>query len=133
MRTSVRVAPNVTPMIGVMLVLLIIFMVVAPMLLEGFPLDPPIAENLRARPEEPGDCVLGIDSDGRYYLNKRSIDAETLPTALRSIYTVDRLDKVLYLKADRRLEYAQVLAAVDVARQNGVAVVGMIAEQPAKR
>jgi biopolymer transport protein ExbD len=71
---SVQATPNVTPMIDVMLVLLIIFMVVAPALLAGFNADPPKLVNIKDHPEDyHNDQVLGIDNDGKYYLNKKPI------------------------------------------------------------
>ncbi|HEY2851903.1 MAG TPA: biopolymer transporter ExbD, partial [Gemmatimonadaceae bacterium] len=62
---GVASTPNVTPMVDVMLVLLIIFMVVAPALLAGFTADPPQAQNIKDHPEdEQTDQVLGIDKAG---------------------------------------------------------------------
>ena len=72
MRSSVQFAPNVTPMVDVMLVLLVIFMVVAPTLLDGFRAEPPRAVNVRDHPNDSSDVVLGIDAAGRYFLNKES-------------------------------------------------------------
>jgi biopolymer transport protein ExbD len=132
MRTSIQAAPNVTPMIDVMLVLLILFMVVTPMMMDGFTVEPPNAANLREHPDDSKDVTLGIDAQGRYYLNKQPVDASALPSALRSIFTPERGDYVLYLKADRNLDYAKVLGALDVARNNGVTAVGMISSQPSQ-
>jgi biopolymer transport protein TolR len=123
--------PNVTPMIDVMLVLLIIFMVVTPALLAGFNADPPKAQNIKDHPEdEETDQVLGIDKDGNYYLNKKPYTKESIAPLLKSIY-VDRTreDYILYLKADKDLDYSKVLDALDMATHNGVRVVGMISEQ----
>lgn len=127
---SVQASPNVTPMIDVMLVLLIIFMVVTPALLAGFNATPPIAVNLRDHPEDANaDQVLGIDRDGQYYLNKRPIHAADLPQLLKHIYDIRTEDKILYLKADKGLDYSKVLDALDVASHNGAVVVGMISDQ----
>ena len=59
-----RFAPNVTPMIDVMLVLLIIFMIVTPLINAGFKAEPPVGMNLKSHPEEDEDQVLGIDAFG---------------------------------------------------------------------
>jgi biopolymer transport protein TolR len=127
---QVQSTPNVTPMIDVMLVLLIIFMVVAPALMAGFNATPPEGVNLKDHPEdENSDQVLGIDRDGQYYLNKREIRNEDLATKLKSIFDVRTEDKILYLKADRTLDYSKVIDAVDIASKNGVRVVGMISDQ----
>ncbi|MDQ6886250.1 MAG: biopolymer transporter ExbD [Gemmatimonadota bacterium] len=126
---SVRADPNVTPMIDVMLVLLIIFMIVTPALLAGFSAVPPEGVNLKSHPEEDTDQVLGIDRDGIYYLNKSRIPNDKLASELNRIYTARTADKILFVKADRNLEYDKVLTAMDIAAKNGVRVVGAIADQ----
>ncbi|HEY7234641.1 MAG TPA: biopolymer transporter ExbD [Gemmatimonadaceae bacterium] len=128
--SGVQSSPNVTPMIDVMLVLLIIFMVVTPALLAGFNADPPKAVNLKDHPEDANlDQVLGIDRDGNYYLNKKRIRTEDVGPMLKRIYDARTEDKILYLKADKQLDYSKVLDALDLAAKNGVRVTGMISEQ----
>ena len=128
---GVQSTPNVTPMVDVMLVLLIIFMVVTPALLAGFNADPPQAQNIKDHPEdEQNDQVLGIDKDGNYYLNKKQIAADAVGPALKHIYVdTPREDYILYLKADKNLDYAKVLDALDIAMHNGVKVTGLIGDQ----
>jgi biopolymer transport protein ExbD len=127
---AVQSTPNVTPMIDVMLVLLIIFMVVTPALLAGFNATPPQAVNLKDHPEDANlDQVLGLDRDGNYYLNKRPVRAQDVAPMLKQIYDARTEDKILYVKADKSLDYAKVLDALDIASHNGVRVVGMISEQ----
>jgi biopolymer transport protein TolR len=128
---GVQSTPNVTPMVDVMLVLLIIFMVVAPALLAGFNADPPQAQNIKDHPEDDQtDQVLGIDKDGNYYLNKKHIDATAVaPTLHRIFVESQREEKVLYLKADKNLDYSKVLDALDIAMHNGVVVAAMIGDQ----
>jgi biopolymer transport protein TolR len=127
---NVQSTPNVTPMIDVMLVLLIIFMVVAPALMAGFNATPPEGVNLKDHPEdEQTDQVLGIDRDGQYYLNKREIKNDELASKLKQIFDARTEDKILYLKADKTLDYGKVLDAIDLASKNGVRVVGMISDQ----
>ena len=127
--SGVKAEPNVTPMIDVMLVLLIIFMVVTPALLAGFNAQPPEGQNLKAHPEDNTDQTLGIDASGNYYLNKKPIRYEDIPTRLKQIYETRQEDKILYVKAHRDLQYSKVLDALDVAGKNGVRVVGMISDQ----
>jgi biopolymer transport protein ExbD len=128
--SGVQSSPNVTPMIDVMLVLLIIFMVVTPALLAGFNADPPKAVNLKDHPEDANlDQVLGIDRDGNYYLNKKRIRTEDVGPMIKRIYDARTEDKILYLKADKQLDYSKVLDALDLAAKNGVRVTGMISEQ----
>jgi len=128
---GVQSTPNVTPMVDVMLVLLIIFMVVAPALLAGFTADPPQAQNIKDHPEDDKtDQVLGIDKGGNYYLNKKQIRYDDIAPALKHIYVDQtRDDYVMYLKADKNLDYGKVIDLMDVAMHNGVRVVGMIGEQ----
>src|SRR5512147_435540 len=127
--SSVKAEPNVTPLIDVMLVLLIIFMIVTPLINAGFNAQPPEGVNLKSHPEDNEDVVLGIAADGQYYLNKKPIRNASLAEQLKSIYDARTTDKILYLKADKNLEYSKVLDAVDIAAHNGVRVVGAITDQ----
>src|SRR5436305_14796878 len=98
---GVQSTPNVTPMVDVMLVLLIIFMVVAPALLAGFNAEPPQAQNIKDHPEDDQtDQVLGIDKDGNYYLNKKPIRPADVGPALKHIYVDQTRDEhIMYFKA----------------------------------
>ncbi len=126
---SVKAEPNVTPLVDVMLVLLIIFMVIIPTLTSGLNAEPPQGVNLKKHPEEDGDQLLGIDRNGQYYLNRNPIRNETLGAQIKQIYDAREVDKILYIRADRQLEYAKVLDASDIVSKNGVRVVGYISEQ----
>ena len=126
---GVKAEPNVTPMIDVMLVLLIIFMIVVPALTSGFAAQPPQGQNLKAHPPEDEDQILGIDKNGQYYLNTKPIRNETLAEQIKGIYDARTIDKILYVKADKGLDYAKVLDAIDIAAKNGVRVTGFIADQ----
>ena len=112
-------------------VLLVIFMIVVPTMAAGTPAVPPRGTNLSARPEAEGDQTLGIDRDGRFYLNKRPIAPGDLRGRLRAIFAVPgREDHVLYVTADRGLDYGVVRDAVASASEAGVRVVGLVAEAP---
>ena len=126
---AVKAEPNVTPMIDVMLVLLIIFMIVVPALTSGFQATPPQGQNLKAHPPEDEDQILGIDRSGQYYLNTKPIKNEQLGQQIKAIYDVRTVDKIMYVKADKNLDYAKVLDAIDIAAKNGVRVTGFIADQ----
>ena len=128
-RTTVKSEPNVIPMIDIMLVLLIIFMITVPALAAGFQAVPPEGVNLKPLPEEDADQVLGIDASGNYYLNKQPIRPEDLPAALRRIFDARTVDKILFVKAHRELQYQKVLDAMDIAAKSGVVVVGAISDQ----
>lgn len=126
---GVKSEPNVVPMIDVMLVLLIIFMVVTPALAAGFQAIPPAGINLKTHPEEDSDQVLGIDKSGQYFMNKRPLQNDKLAETLKAIYDVRTVDKILYLKADKDLDFGKVLDAMDIAARNGVRVVGAVSDQ----
>jgi biopolymer transport protein ExbD len=126
---GVKAEPNVTPMIDVMLVLLIIFMIVVPAINAGFNAQPPKGVNLKARPEEPGEILLGIDSKGQYFLDKKEIPNDKLAELLTGMYEARTTDKIIYLKADGGLEYGKVLDALDIAGKSGVRMTGVISDQ----
>ena len=126
---GVKAEPNVTPMIDVMLVLLIIFMIVIPTIEAGFTAQPPQGINLKPQQEEDQDQVLGIDANGQYYLNKKPIRNEQLLSQLKAIYDVRTIDKILYVKAHKELQYGVIQDAMAIAAEAGVRKTGMISEQ----
>lgn len=126
---GIKAEPNVTPMIDVMLVLLIIFMIVIPTITSGFNAVPPQGVNLKPQPEADDDQVLGIAADGQYYLNKKAIRNEQLFDQLKAIFDVRTVDKILYVKAHKDLEYGKVQDAMAIAAEAGVRKTGMISEQ----
>ena len=120
---------NVTPMADVMLVLLIIFMITVPLIASGFVAVMPEGINIIKAPEEPDDIVLGIDRDGRYFLNTKLIAKDQVQAALTSLYAARTKDKIMLLKADRLLKMAAIQEAVTMARKAGVRVVSAVTEQ----
>jgi len=131
---------NVTPMIDVMLVLLIIFMIVTPAITAGFQATVPRATNPDSREENEGEIRLGIDKDGKFYLDitdprtgkytgPRFISDEDLPGQLVTLYAQRTVDKILFLKVDENIEFSRVQQAIEIARKAGVRVLGAIAEQ----
>ncbi len=126
---GVKAEPNVTPMIDVMLVLLIIFMITIPQINAGFKAVPPEGQNLKPHPEVDGDQVLGIDDQGRYYLNKKPIRNEDLETLVQGIYGQEREDYIMYVKAHKDLQYVKVVDALDRLSRSGVRVAALITEQ----
>jgi len=119
---------NVTPMVDVMLVLLIIFMVVTPALVAGS-MQLPEGQNLKSRPDDETRVELGIDRDGRYYLNKQPIRREDAAILLKREFDARPQDRVLFVKADRSLKYQEILDAMALARDAGARVVAAITEQ----
>ena len=124
---AVKAEPNVTPMIDVMLVLLIIFMIVVPAINAGFNAIPPEAQSVKTHPEEETDQVLGIDSDGKFYLNKKPIQEDQLASQVSGIFT-GKDEHIMYVKAHKDIKYAKVINALDILAHNGVAVAALITE-----
>lgn len=121
---------NVTPMIDVLLVLLIIFMLIVPMTSTGErALVPKPAQN--DRPTS-GAVVLevlsGTGGEAGFRINQQNVSREDLPATLESIYA-SRADRVLFVKADDKLAFAQVASVIDVAHAAGVDRVGLLTSQ----
>jgi biopolymer transport protein TolR len=118
---------NVTPFVDVMLVLLIIFMVTAPMMQQGIDVDLP--ETTTTQPlrlsEEP--LVLSVQRDGRAFLGKQEVPAGELAAKLHAVFE-SRGDKELYLRADREAPYGAVAKAMAAARNAGATKLGIVTE-----
>ena len=127
--TTIRAEPNVTPMIDVMLVLLIIFMAVGPILADGFPVQPPTGNHLAQHPEDDVDAVIGLDVRGNYFLNTVPMSEGGVRAALQRRFVKRPLDRVVYLRADKDLEFRKVQGALGVASEAGARFVGLITRE----
>jgi biopolymer transport protein TolR len=128
-QSSIKSEPNVIPMIDIMLVLLIIFMIVTPLIANGFKATMPSGLHLDKRPEGDNEVVLGIDAGGAFFLNGNAIPAASLEDQLRSIYaTTHTEDKIMYFRADKDLPYSKIQDAVEIARKAGVRVMAAITD-----
>jgi biopolymer transport protein TolR len=118
---------NVTPLVDVMLVLLIIFMVTAPMLHQGISVALPktATTNLRSGLEDP--IVLSISKEGVYYINETPVARGLLRDRLRAILR-GRREKAVLLKADRGLSYGTVVETLDLLNRMGIESLGMITD-----
>jgi biopolymer transport protein TolR len=117
---------NVTPFVDVMLVLLIIFMVTAPMLQQGIDVDLPKTntQNLRLRKEP---LVMTVRKDGKIFLARREIPLAELEQKLTAI--LEGLDdKEIFLRADSGAQYGLVVKALAAARAAGAEKLGMVTE-----
>ena len=117
---------NVTPFVDVALVLLIIFMVTAPMMQQGVDVDLPetTTQPLRVR-DEP--LILTVQKTGKYYLGRREIPADELQAKLEAIFD-GRDTKDIYLRADHEATYGVVVKALAAAREAGATKLGMVTE-----
>ena len=119
---------NVTPLVDVMLVLLIIFMITAPMLHQGIEVALPRAdaEAMAMRVDDP--LVLSINRDGLIYVQDDPIHPTQLVERLKPILDA-RGDDTVFLKGDRELPYGKVIEVLDVLHQGGVHRIGMVTER----
>ena len=129
-RAAVSADINVTPMADVMLVLLIIFMITAPLIASGFNATMPDGINLIKQPEDASDVVLGIDNNGDYYINTKPIAKGSVTAELHRIFTTEHTqNKILFLKAHKDLKMEKIQEAIHMAREAGVAVIAAVTDQ----
>ena len=122
---------NVTPLVDVMLVLLIIFMVTAPILQQGVPVDlPKVAAGPLTGQEE--QLVVNIAKTGQIFLNDTAMTPEQLGTKLRAIAAA-RPDRQLYVRADQAVLYGQVMRVMGTVHDAGLVRVGLVTEPPPER
>ena len=117
---------NVTPFVDVMLVLLIIFMVTAPMMQQGIDVDLPetTTQPLRVRSEP---LILTVKKGGKYYLARKEIPVAELRSKLEAIFE-GRDTKEIFLRADQDAAYKLVVTALAAAREAGATKLGMVTE-----
>lgn len=118
---------NVTPFVDVMLVLLIIFMVAAPLLTVGVPLELPktAANALPAEDEQP--LTIALTGDGRVILQNTEIDIQSLVPKLRAIIAERQSDKV-FLRADGSVPYERVMQVMGALNAGGISSIGLVTE-----
>src|SRR5437667_6770877 len=119
---------NVTPLVDVMLVLLIVFVVAAPLLTVGVPVDlpqtqaPPITE-----PKEP--LVITINGEGHIFIQETEVPTDSLVPRLQAI-TGSNPDALLYVRGDRAINYGRVVEVISLVSTAGFRKVSLIAESP---
>jgi biopolymer transport protein TolR len=117
---------NVTPLVDVMLVLLIIFMVTAPMLQTGVDVNLPQAK-AQTIPDDEGKLILTMTKDRRIFLGKWEIPKDEVETKLKTNAKL-AADRELYLHADKDLPYGEVVKIMAVIKQAGVDKLGMVTD-----
>jgi len=121
---------NVTPLVDVMLVMLIIFMVTAPMMQAGITVNLPSAET-RSNPSE-GGLILTINKDKYIFIEDKPIHLLLLEETLRSRMAAEE-KKIVFLRADQDIPYGYVISVMDVIKKAGIETVGMIVQPKDKR
>jgi biopolymer transport protein TolR len=120
---------NVTPLVDVMLVLLIIFMITAPMLHQGVEVALPrsaAAEEIQLRAEDP--LVLTLKTDGMVYIRDQPVHPKILVERLNGILA-QRDDRQVFIKGDRNITYGQFIEVVGLLNQGGIQHIGLVAEK----
>jgi biopolymer transport protein TolR len=117
--------PNVTPMIDVLLVLLIIFMAVLPSMRKAIDVQlPDPTPSVAPANANSNQIVLEIKPGGQYAINSEQVTRDRLPTRLHDIYD-NRPEKIIFIKGDPKVKYADIIDAMDVARGSGVKILGV--------
>jgi biopolymer transport protein TolR len=121
---------NVTPMVDVMLVLLVIFMVITPMLQHGVNVNMAQVNNPMAMPDaDKEDALLVVVmQDGKIYFGNDQVQLDALTEKVKD-RLANRVDKRVYLRADKRARFKYVVDVVDDVRAAGVDQLGLLTEQ----
>src|SRR5437868_13932970 len=122
---------NVTPLVDVMLVLLVVFMVAAPLLTVGVPVDLPQTQAAPINePKEP--LVITVNRDGAIFIAETSVPVDSLVPKLQAI-TGSNPDAVLYVRGDKDINYGRVLEVMSLVTAAGFHKVSLVAETPKAR
>jgi len=119
---------NVTPLVDVMLVLLVIFMVTAPILQQGVSISLPKVKAAALTGEEQ-QLVVAVNRNGQVYLNDTPTSIAELGPKLQAILKL-RPDRQVYLRADQRVRYGEVMQVIATVKGAGVERLGMVTEPP---
>ena len=116
---------NVTPMVDVMLVLLIIFMVTAPLLVTGVPVDLPDSK-ARTLKADDTPIQISLDARGAVFIDDARIKPDALPAKLAALRDARRDDARVYVRADRKLDYGSVMRVVGEVSSAGFKKVALV-------
>jgi biopolymer transport protein TolR len=126
---------NVTPMVDVMLVLLIIFMVAAPLMTVGVPVDLP-RTNATPLNQEQEPLTITVDSQGRIFLQETEVPMENLVPQLQAIMQNQpqgQPERRIFVRGDRAISYGRVMEVMGTVNAAGFSRVALLAEQPGGR
>jgi biopolymer transport protein TolR len=121
---------NVTPLVDVVLVLLLVFMVTAPMMSRGIDVSLPVANQPQVDPED--RVTVSVGADGRVYVGEKPVAMPLLEDRIRGLMQ-GKLQKVAYLRADEALRYGRVIEVVDVLKKAGVEQIGFVYVLPSEK
>jgi len=117
---------NVTPFVDVMLVLLIIFMVTAPMMMQGVDVNLP-KTTTKPIPSEEERLVVTVTAKHEIYLNEYKVSMDSLVKKLGSIFQ-NQTDRAVFLRADQSVPYGFVVEVMAAIRRSGIRRIGMVTE-----
>jgi biopolymer transport protein ExbD len=126
-RGAVRSEINVTPLVDVCLVLLIIFMVVAPILHAGVKVDLPKTVNGRSLPGESNQLTVSVAADGGVYVRSTRVSTADLPDLLVQIHAAEP-DRDVIVRGDRHLQYETMCEVLTAVSRAGFVHVGLVTE-----
>ncbi|MDO6428608.1 biopolymer transporter ExbD [Thalassotalea sp. 1_MG-2023] len=116
---------NVTPFIDVMLVLLIIFMVVAPLATVSVPIELP-ASNVENDSAVSEAVIVTIDSQGDYFIDQEPVALTKLPSVITTLVAKQE-QPLVYIQADKHIDYQQLMQLMNVIRSQGISNIGLVA------
>lgn len=121
---------NVTPFVDVMLVLLIIFMVTAPLMTQGVEVDLPTTKTVKNLPQDSDHLVLSIKKDGSIFLDEYKVGPDELEDHLKRLVAAQK--KQLFLRADKEVAYGLVVQVMGEIKSAGIDRLGVVAEEVKK-
>ncbi|CAO5682581.1 MAG: Tol-Pal system protein TolR [Holosporales bacterium] len=119
---------NVTPLVDVMLVLLIVFMVTAPMLTVGVPVDLPKTQAAKMN-DQTEPLIVTVNAEGQIYLQETPLSSQELVTKLH-VLTMNNPDAKIYVRGDQKLAYGKVMETMGLIAEAGFHKVSLIAQMP---
>ncbi|MCF8025540.1 MAG: protein TolR [Desulfobacteraceae bacterium] len=121
---------NVTPFVDVMLVLLIIFMVAAPMMVQGVNISLPETKSAGQLDTDREPLVITIDKDSKVRINDNEVGVDLLGEKLKKIFE-NRSSREVFLKADKNVPYGRVVVVMSEIKNSGVEKLGVVTIEPA--
>jgi biopolymer transport protein TolR len=118
---------NITPLVDIVLVLLIIFMVITPLLQQGYDVKVPPKATVENPPPSLDQLIVSLTAQNRIYLNKEPLDLQALSLRLSEILR-NRRDKTVFFSADDAVTYGDVAKVMDVVRGAGAKNIGIVLE-----
>lgn len=133
-KKGVKAAPNIVPLIDILLVLLIIFMVIQPRIPNGLdalvPQPNPNAEKTENEPDI-RTVVVSIDANGALKINQDDVQKEYLAARLEDIFKT-RADRTMFVRGDKNINFGAVAEVIDIAKGAGIDKIGLITQEMAE-